>query len=60
VVTRWAAISSFYRYHAEVHQVPVGEKLYRSARHGRRSRYVPALAHTYRGPRQVPVMRGAP
>jgi integrase len=57
VATRWAAVSSFYRYHAEVHQVPVGEKLYRSARHGGRSRYVPALAHTYRGPRQVPVMR---
>jgi hypothetical protein len=34
VATRWAAVSSFYRYHAEVHQVPVGEKLYRSARYG--------------------------
>src|SRR5579875_3246638 len=57
VATRWAAVSSFYRYHAEVNQVPVGEKLYRSARHGRRPRYVPALAHTHQGPRQVPVMR---
>jgi integrase/recombinase XerD len=57
VATRWAAVGSFYRYHAEVHQVPVGEKLYRSGPRSRRSRYVPALAHTHRGARQVPVVR---
>jgi integrase len=57
VATRWAAVSAFYRYHAEVHQVPVGEKLYGSGPRGRRSGYVPALVHTHRGPSQVPVVR---
>ena len=47
VAARVAAVLSFYRYHAEVHQVPVAGRLYRlGARDGR---YVAGLAHLQRG-----------
>ena len=38
---------SFYRYHADVHQVPVADRLYRPG--GQGGRYVPGLAHLQRG-----------
>ncbi len=56
VATRWAAVSSFYRYHAEVHGVAVGERLSRPGR-GRRGGYRPALGHTSRGHRSEAVDR---
>jgi integrase/recombinase XerD len=47
VSARVTAVLSFYRYHGDVHQVPVAGRLYRvSARGGR---YVPGLAHLDRG-----------
>jgi integrase/recombinase XerD len=47
VATRWAAVSSFYRYHADAHGVAVGERLLRPGR-VRRGGYRPALGHTAR------------
>lgn len=42
---RVAAVLSFYRYHADVHDVPVAGRLYRVGGHRRRSGYVRGLAH---------------
>ncbi len=50
VAVRVAAVLSFYRYHADVHAVPVADRLYRAGR--RAGRYLPGLAHL-RGGRQV-------
>ena len=47
VATRWAAVSSFYRYHADAHGVAVGERLRRPGG-SRRGGYRPALGHTAR------------
>jgi len=55
VAARVTAVLSFYRYHADAHQVPVAERLYRPSVRagGRAGRYVPGLAHLQRG-RQRP------
>jgi integrase/recombinase XerD len=50
VALRVTAVLSFYRYQAEVHQVPVAGRLYRLG--GRRGPYVPGLAHLRRGREQ--------
>jgi len=51
VAVRVAAVLSFYRYHADVHQVPVAARLYRlSAGSGR---YLPGLAHLRGGRDQL-------
>ena len=47
VAARVTAVLSFYRYHADVHQVPVAGRLYRMSSHD--GRYVPGLAHLRRG-----------
>jgi site-specific recombinase XerD len=47
VAVRVAAVLSFYRYHGEVHQVPVAGRLYRLGTRG--GRYMPELAHLQRG-----------
>jgi integrase/recombinase XerD len=47
VAARVTAVLSFYRYHDDVHQVPVAGRLYRVS--GRGGRYVPGLAHLGRG-----------
>lgn len=47
VSARVAAVLSFYRYHDEVHQVPVAGRLYRAGTRG--GGYAPALAHLQRG-----------
>lgn len=47
VAARVTAVLSFYRYHADVHQVPVAGRLYRMSSHG--GRYVPGLVHLQRG-----------
>jgi integrase/recombinase XerD len=47
VAARVTAVLSFYRYHADVHQVPVAARLYRMSSHG--GRYLPGLAHLRRG-----------
>jgi site-specific recombinase XerD len=47
VAARVTAVLSFYRYHADAHQVPVADRLYRPG--GRAGRYVPGLAHLQRG-----------
>src|SRR5216683_5946216 len=47
VAGRVTAVLSFYRYHADVGQVPVAGRLYRMSRHG--GRYVPGLVHLQRG-----------
>jgi integrase/recombinase XerD len=47
VSARVTAVQSFYRYHADVHQVPVADRLYRAS--GRSGRYVPGLVHLDRG-----------
>lgn len=51
VAARVTAVLSFYRYHADAHQVPVADRLYRPG--GRAGRYVPGLAHLQLG-RQRP------
>ncbi len=51
VAARVTAVLSFYRYHADVRQVPVAERLYRMSSHG--GRYVPGLVHLQRS-RQRP------
>ena len=51
VAARVTAVLSFYRYHADAHQVLVADRLYRIGRRG--GRYVPGLAHLQRG-RQRP------
>src|ERR1700728_3000683 len=50
VAARVTAVLSFYRYHADAHQVPVADRLYRVG--GRAGRYVPGLAHLQRGRQQ--------
>ena len=56
VAARVTAVLSFYRYHADAHQVPVADRLYRPG--GRAGRYVPGLAHLQRGRHQAgPVVR---
>jgi site-specific recombinase XerD len=50
VAARVTAVLSFYRYHADAHQVPVADRLYRPG--GRAGRYVPGLAHLQRGRQQ--------
>jgi len=50
VAARVTAVLSFYRYHADAHQVPVAGRLYRVG--GRAGRYVPGLAHLQRGGQQ--------
>lgn len=47
VAARVTAVLSFYRYHADVRQVPVAGRLYRIGGHG--GRYVPGLVHLQRG-----------
>lgn len=47
VALRVTAVLSFYRYHADAHQVPVAGRLYRMGGHG--GRYVPGLAHLQHG-----------
>jgi integrase/recombinase XerD len=47
VAARVTAVLSFYRYHADVHQVPVAGRLYRMSSQG--GRYVPGLVHLQRG-----------
>ena len=46
IAARVTAVLSFYRYHADAHQVPVADRLYRVG--GRAGRYVPGLAHLQR------------
>jgi site-specific recombinase XerD len=46
---RVTAVLSFYRYHADVHGVPVAARLYRVTGRRPRSRYVGELAHLERG-----------
>jgi site-specific recombinase XerD len=56
VAARVAAVLSFYRYHEQVHQVPVAGRLYRLGR--RSARYLPGLTHLARGRGQRrPVVR---
>jgi len=50
IALRVTAVLSFYRYQAEVHQVPVAGRLYRLG--GRCGPYVPGLAHLQRGREQ--------
>jgi len=45
VALRIAAVLSFYRFHADVHDVPVAGRLYRVGSRRGRSRYVRGLAH---------------
>jgi site-specific recombinase XerD len=45
VAVRVAAVLSFYRFHADVHDVPVAARLYRVSGRGGRGRYVRGLAH---------------
>src|SRR5260221_1563839 len=47
VAVRVAAVLSFYRYHGEVHGLPVAGRLHRAGR--RAGRYLPALAHLRQG-----------
>ncbi|MDQ2873955.1 MAG: site-specific integrase [Actinomycetota bacterium] len=47
VAARVTAVLSFYRYHADAHQVPVAGRLCRPG--GRAGRYVPGLGHLQRG-----------
>jgi site-specific recombinase XerD len=47
VAARVTAVLSFYRYHADVGQVPVAGRLYRAGGHG--GAYVPGLAHLRQG-----------
>jgi len=59
VAVRVAAVLSFYRYHADVHGVPVAGRLYRMSSHG--GRYVPGLVHLRpgtSGPRGAGAPRG--
>lgn len=46
---RVTAVLSFYRYHADVHGIPVASRLYRVAGRRTRGRYVGELAHLDRG-----------
>jgi integrase/recombinase XerD len=47
IAVRVTAVLSFYRYHADVHQVPVAGRLYRMSSRG--GCYVPGLVHLQRG-----------
>jgi integrase/recombinase XerD len=47
IAARVTTVLSFYRYHADVRQVPVADRLYRPG--GRNGRYVPGLAYLQRG-----------
>ena len=55
VAARVAAVLSFYRYHGDVHGVPVAGRLHRAG--GRAGRYLPALAHLRHGPGQRSAVR---
>jgi site-specific recombinase XerD len=55
VAARVTAVLSFYRYHADAHQVPVADRLYRPG--GRAGRYVPGLAHLRHGRQPGPAVR---
>jgi integrase/recombinase XerD len=55
VAVRVAAVLSFYRYHADVHGVPVAGWLHRAGR--RAGRYLPALAHLRQGQQPRPAVR---
>jgi integrase len=55
VAVRVAAVLSFYRYHADVHAVPVAGRLYRAGR--RAGRYLPGLVHLRNGAQPRPAMR---
>ncbi len=55
VAVRVAAVLSFYRYHGEVHGLPVAGRLHRAGR--RAGRYLPALAHLRQGREQRPAVR---
>jgi integrase/recombinase XerD len=55
VAVRVAAVLSFYRYHGDVHGVPVAGRLHRAG--SRAGRYLPALAHLRHGPEQRPAVR---
>jgi site-specific recombinase XerD len=73
VAVRVAAVLSFYRFHADVHDVPVAARLYRVSGRGGRGRYVRGLAHLDRrrtvaspmvrvrqaGTRPAPILRPA-
>src|SRR6266852_2169525 len=55
VAVRVAAVLSFYRYHADVHAVPVADRLYRAGR--RTGRYLPGLVHLRGGQQSRPAVR---
>ncbi len=55
VAVRVAAVLSFYRYHADVHAVPVADRLYRAGR--RAGRYLPGLVHLRGGHQLRPAVR---
>jgi integrase/recombinase XerD len=55
VAVRVAAVLSFYRYHRDVHAVPVADLLYRAGRHS--GRYRPGLVHLRGGPGAEPAVR---
>jgi len=55
VAVRVAAVLSFYRYHRDVHAVPVADRLYRAGR--RAGRYLPGLVHLRGGPQAGPAVR---
>jgi integrase/recombinase XerD len=55
VAVRVAAVLSFYRYHADVHAVPVADRLYRAGR--RAGRYLPGLVHLRGGQQSRPAVR---
>lgn len=55
VALRVTAVLSFYRYHRDVHGVPVADRLYQAGR--RAGRYLPALAHLRSAPAAGPAVR---
>lgn len=57
MATRWAAVTSFYRYQADANQVPVAQRLSRLSASHRRSGYTPALGHTHRSAHRESVVR---
>jgi len=55
VAVRVAAVLSFYRYHRDVHGVPVADRLYRAGQ--RAGRYSPGLVHLRSGTSAGPAVR---
>ena len=55
VAVRVAAVLSFYRYHRDVHEVRVADRLYRAGR--RAGRYLPGLVHLQNGSGAQPAVR---